>query len=447
MSVAIQDKFAEAKQHFTQLFSEQEQALNGAKKRPLYELRKAAISKVPASHIPTRRDEDWKYTALTRVLAPSYHLGQGVEINKDEYASFLLKEKEAILLVFVNGQLERSQSELDNLPEGLTIKTISEALADDNYQTFVAEQLNKWNTPAGESLVTLNTAFAQNGIFINVESNAVIERPIHLLYLKKGDQQKEVLISPQLLIKAGVSSQVQVVETYTEVAGTEEEAYWTNGATRVWVDKNAQVSHYKLQNQTKVSFQTTNMEVHQERDSTFSTYTIDLGGRLVRNNLSVFLKDQNTYTNMYGIYLANEQQHIDNQSFIDHAFPHCESNELYKGILDDKAVGVFNGKVMVRQDAQKTNAFQQNSSLVLSENAKMDSKPQLEIFADDVKCSHGATIGQLDEEPIYYLRSRGLKEDQAKSLLQFAFLAEVLEAINIEGFKAAAEELIQEKLA
>jgi len=194
-------------------------------------------------------------------------------------------------------------------------------------------------------------------------------------------------------------------------------------------------------------FQINNSEAEQYRDSTYSSFVVDLGGQIVRNNLSSILRAEHTMTHMKGVYLANGTQHIDNQSFMDHAFPHCDSNELYKGILTDKAVGVFNGKVMVRQDAQKTNAFQQNSSLVLSDSAKMDSKPQLEIFADDVKCSHGATIGQLEEELLYYLRTRGLSKEKASTLLQIAFLAEVVEAFKVEGVRAMAQRLIEEKLS
>ena len=209
---------------------------------------------------------------------------------------------------------------------------------------------------------------------------------------------------------------------------------------------NANVKHYKLQNESSNGNQINNTIVSQDRDSVYSSYVADLGGKIVRNNLSSHLQDSGTNTNMYGVYLGKGKQHIDNQSFLDHAFPHCESNQLYKGILDDQSRGVFNGKVTVQPDAQKTNAYQQNSSLVISETAVMDTKPQLEIFADDVRCSHGATIGQLDEDSIYYLRTRGMNRDQAKATLQFAFLAEVLSHFPLESVRVKIAEMIEEKL-
>ncbi|MEL7123375.1 MAG: Fe-S cluster assembly protein SufD, partial [Bacteroidota bacterium] len=350
-------------------------------------------------------------------------------------------------LVFINGQYNHTlSSAYDDAPEGMTILPTGAALQHDDYKELANELLSNWQTEAGKTLVKLNDAFAAGGVFIHVARNAVIERPIQFLYLQHATNQP-FFFNPQILLSTETSSSSTIVETYynhQSVAGT---PYWGNAAVRIKVGANSQVKHYKFQTESQDAFQTTNTEVTQERDSTYSGYTFDLGGRLVRNNLSVWLKDQATHTDMYGVYLGNNQQHIDNQTFIDHAYPNCDSNELYKGILTDKAVGVFNGKVMVRQDAQKTNAFQQNSSLVLSDSAKMDTKPQLEIFADDVKCSHGATIGQLEEDSIYYLQTRGLSEERAKSLLQVAFLSEVLEAVKLKDLHEQIENAISTKLA
>ena len=252
------------------------------------------------------------------------------------------------------------------------------------------------------------------------------------------------MISPQKIIVAGENSKITVIETYHNLTNSQQ-TYFTNTVTQLVLKRNAIVDHYRIQDEDETAYFINNTEIEQLRDSTYSSYSVDLGGKLVRNNLSSILKDSGTNTNFYGLYVGVNKQHIDNQTFIDHAYPHCDSNELYKGILMDKAKGVFNGKIMVRRDAQKTNAFQQNHSLVLSKTAKMNSKPQLEIFADDVKCSHGATIGQLNKEALYYMRSRGLSEKEAVSILKQAFLTEITELIKIDQLKEKVEQMLVDK--
>jgi Fe-S cluster assembly protein SufD len=446
MATITQDKFDAVKQQFHHLFNVSEQHLNGHKNHPLFGLRKEAIQQLQDLRFPTRRDEDWKYTALTRVFAPEYKEGSLVQVAKEELSPFLFTEEQAHTLVFVNGQYDAGLSQTEGLPENVSLMSIDEALLDERFANQVREQITSWQNDAGKTLVTLNTSFAHSGFFLNVPANTVVDRPIHFLYLQKNLDHAQ-MYHPQHLVIAGTSSQFNVIETYHQLNADAEEPIYSNPANRFLVGANAQVGHYKVQDVDKNSFQTFNTDVIQQKDSTYSSYVADLGGRLVRNNLSVWLKGQNTHTDMYGLYLGDEQQHIDTQTFIDHAIPHCDSNELYKGILTDKAVGVFNGKVMVRQDAQKTNAFQQSSSLVLSESAKMNSKPQLEIFADDVRCSHGATIGQLEEGPLYYLRTRGLSKEKASSLLQLAFLAEVIESFKLDGVQKMTQQLVERKLA
>lgn len=445
MATVTQDKFEAVKQQFHHLFTINAQHLNGHKFHPLFGLREEAIQRLQDLRFPTRRDEDWKYTALTRVFAPEYKEGKLVQVAKEELSPFILTEEQAFTLVFVNGQYDAGLSNTEGLPSEVSLITIDEALQDSRFADTVREQVTSWQTDAGRTLVTLNTSFARYGFFIHVPANVIVERPIHFLYIQK-DADHAQMYHPQHVVVAGTSSQVNVIETYHQLSSEAEGPTYSNPVNRFLVGANAQVGHYKLQHLGDDSFQTSNTEVIQQKDSTYSSYVADIGGKLVRNNLSVWLKGQNTHTDMYGIYLGNGQQHMDNQTFIDHAIPHCDSNELYKGILTDKAVGVFNGKVMVRQDAQKTNAFQQSSSLVLSETAKMDSKPQLEIFADDVKCSHGATIGQLEEEALYYLRARGLSKEKASSLLQLAFLAEVIESFKLDEVREMVQRLVQEKL-
>ncbi|MEZ4986446.1 MAG: Fe-S cluster assembly protein SufD [Saprospiraceae bacterium] len=268
--------------------------------------------------------------------------------------------------------------------------------------------------------------------------------PIHCLYITTSTGQAHHC-HPQHFVKAAAGSQLTILESFHDLE--EATPSFINAATHIEVAANAHLHYYRLQGAGRESLVVNNTIVRQHRDSVFSHYALDLGGKVVRNNLAATHLDSNLETHYYGVYFGNGNQHIDNQTFIDHAMPHCQSNELYKGIMTDYARGVFNGKVTVRQDAQKTNAFQQNSSLVLSANAIMDTKPQLEIFADDVRCSHGATVGQLDESSVFYLRSRGLSPANARRLLQEAFLGEVVDNMPHEAIRTYAHQLITDKFA
>jgi Fe-S cluster assembly protein SufD len=287
----------------------------------------------------------------------------------------------------------------------------------------------------------LNLAFSKNGLFLYVPKNAQATKLLHIQHITE-ECGVSFMVPTQIFGLVEQGGNASIIESFHHV-GEENSSYFINGLNRFEIKANASLTHYKLQKESSKAYQVTNSGITQERDSIFTSHVIDAGGRMVRNNLNTELKGSGTETNYYGVYYATGDSHIDNQTFIDHAVPHCESNELYKGILDDHGVGVFNGKVLVRQDAQKTNAYQQNSSLVLSQTATMNAKPQLEIFADDVRCSHGATIGQLDEQSVFYLKSRGVPEPDARKLLQNAFLGEVIEKIENEVIKDYAESLIQ----
>lgn len=420
--------------------------MNGQTERPLHNLRRLAIERLPELDFPTRRDENWKYTPVTRMLKPQYKLPMPAKVEATQVAPFLFSGLDTHQLVFVNGVFNEALSEIKNLPEGVVIKSLDEAYEADAYREMIDEYLGKWVEASGDPFLNLNAAFAANGIFIHIPKNAVIERPVHMLHLAQAGKEP-VLISPQCLIVAEQSSDMTLLESHHALTEEAAAPYFTNVVNRMVVQPNARIRHYKVQQVREDSFMVHNTTVDQERDSTYTNFTADLGGRMVRNNLYTILQSESTMTNMYGVFLGDGEQHIDNQTFIDHAFPHCQSNELYKGILTDRARGVFNGQVMVRQDAQKTNAFQQNSTLVLSDSAQMDSKPQLEIYADDVRCSHGATIGQLEEEAVFYLRSRGLTDRQARSMLQHAFIREVIDFIAIDEVREAVDARIEEKFA
>ena len=427
--------------YYQSLFEVYENALNGQRNHPLHGVRKAAMEVFSRREFPTRRDEDWKYTSVTPVIAPRYSEGNNYEVPAPFIEPLYLTDHNAIRLVFVNGQYSAHHSNTDRLPEGVSLLPLQEAYDHHRYQPFVKELLPEQYDTA---FAALNMAFARNSFFLHVPKNTKIDVPIYCLHI--GLPNDDAFIThPQMWIVAERNSELTFYERYTTVRDVAC-MYFNNVANRMILRENARIDHYKLQDINLESFQITNTTVYQDRNSTYSNYTVDTGGEIVRNNITAIQKDQGVMTNLYGTYLGSSDQHLDNQTFIDHAQAHCQSNELYKGILKDKAEGVFNGKVIVRQDAQKINAFQQNSTLVLSEKATMNTKPQLEIYADDVRCSHGATIGQLEDPAIFYLRSRGLSDAAARGLLQYAFVKEVIEHFPDPTIREVATELVQAKL-
>jgi Fe-S cluster assembly protein SufD len=431
----------DSREKFIELFQQYENSLNGQKDYAGHAIQKTAIQRFSNDvNFPTRRNEDWKYTNVTQVLQPLYEQPKTVDIAAEDITPFLFEGLDAYVLVFVNGTYNKELSSKEELSKKIIVQDISSGLQEDGLtKATTSEYLNKWANEATNSFRVLNTAFAQNGIYIAVPDGLELDRTVHILNIAYTEEA--TVISPQKIIVAGENSKITVIETYHHFTNSKQ-TYFTNTVTQLVLKRNAIVDHYRIQDEDETSYFINNTEIEQLRDSTYSSYAVDLGGKLVRNNLNSILKDSGTTTNFYGLYVGVNKQHIDNQTFIDHAYPHCDSNELYKGILMDKAKGVFNGKIMVRRDAQKTNAFQQNHSLVLSKTAKMNSKPQLEIFADDVKCSHGATIGQLNKEALYYMRSRGLSEKEAVSILKQAFLTEITELIKIDPVKEKVEQML-----
>ena len=443
MPTVVQDRYAEVKQRFQTLFDIHLSQLNGHSSHPYHQFRAEAMKRLESLQFPTRRDEEWKYTSVNRILQMEYQLSNGMDLSSEQLNSFHIEGLDAIFLVFVNGVFNEGLSNTGDLPTGLTLMSLADAFEDNEHGTAVQQQLNTLMEGQQDPFMVLNAAFARHGLYIHVAKNAAIEKPIYLLHLSAPGHTPAFSNYLNIVI-AEQSSEVSFIEGLFELPGAEG-IYFNNLVNRFLVKANAHVHHYRLQAEGAEGFLISNTDIEQDGDSTYSSYAVDLGGRIVRNNIDSSLNSSGTSTNYFGTYFANGEQHIDNHTFIDHAMPHCVSNELYKGILDDKARGVFNGKVLVRQDAQKTNAFQQNSTLVLSEKAQMDSKPQLEIFADDVRCSHGATIGQLDETAVFYLRSRGLSDRDARAMLQHAFIGEVLENMKNESVRDFAEKLILAK--
>jgi len=444
MSIISKDRDANTKAWIEVVFNAYEDSLNGLITHPISAFKKNAYNQLQTERFPTRKDEDWKYTNVGPILKSSYKQGVSTKIDASKLEEYLFEDLDVVKIVLVNGILDKSLSTLEDIPSGVSITSLEDALQDSDKSSLINKLIQQKSGTDVNTFLPMNLAFAKHGYLLETEKNAQVEKPFHFIYINTKSNEPHFL-HPQMFINGNTSSQLTVIESYHS---TDPEAiYFCNAANYIHVGKNAKIDHYKLQYESKSAFQISNTIVTQGRDSEYSNYSVDLGGKIIRNNLSSQLLDSGTQTNYYGVYLGLDNQHIDNQTFIDHAMPHCESNELYKGILSDKARGVFNGKILVRQDAQKTNAFQQNSSLVLSNDAIMDAKPQLEIYADDVKCSHGATIGQLDENSIFYLKSRGLNDEAAKNLLQKAFLGEVVTGFKIESIKESVLRKIDEKLS
>jgi len=434
------DKAIDIKDWYISNFGEFEKRLNGGKESLIHEKRKAALSNFSRLDFPSIKDEEWKYTSLAPLLkynfSPSY---EKKSVSKDFISSLLFDELEHSLMVFVSGKFSGESSNLLNLPEGVIIGSIAEELNNNNQ--IVSKHLGKYADHQNNVFTALSTAFTQDGAFIYVPSGIIVEDPIHIIFITSLDNGK-IITQPRNLFVAEKNSQVTIIEHYVS---SEETIYFTNTVTEIVAEENAVVDHIKLQEESKKAFHIARMEVDQERNSNFSSHLISTGADLTRNDFNSKLNDEGSECTLNGLFMIDGTQLFDAHTLMDHAKPHCNSHEHYKGILDDKSRGVFNGKVIVRKDAQKTNAFQENNNILLSDEALVNTKPQLEIFADDVKCSHGATIGQMDEEAKFYLKSRGIGEDSSKAILLHAFASDVVTSIKIESVRNYIEKLITEK--
>jgi Fe-S cluster assembly protein SufD len=414
-----------------------ESKLNGRGAIPFHKTRQAAISRFSALGFPTPRNEEWKYTNLAPLLKHKFKLAhEPVHLTKATLSKFVFAGLPQNLLVLVNGRFSKELSRVESRVKGLVIDSLAQVL--ERGDDLTGKYLGRYADYENEAFVALNTAFADDGAFIRVPRNVVLDEPIHLLNISDASKMS-FRAHPRNLFIIGEGSQVQIIESYHALSN---QAYFNNVVTEMVVEENAVVDHVRIQDESRQAYHVAAREVHQAKGSVYSSISIDLGGALVRNNLNLRLQAENCEGNLFGFYMAAGQQLVDNHTLIDHAMPHCNSKEHYKGILDDKARGIFNGKVMVRPDAQKTNAYQSNQCLLLSNEATINAKPQLEIFADDVKCSHGAAIGQLDEDAAFYLRSRGIGEKEANAMLQHAYASEILDHIKIAPVREWLDKMV-----
>lgn len=382
--------------------------------------------------LPALKEEEYKFTSITKKLESKiqeFKSALPFAVSKEDIKSALFEGFDGDILVFSNGNY---LPELSTSPEGISVFPLSQA---EN------TPLGSIAKPEKDAFSALNLASFSDGLFISVPKKQKVEKPILLLSFNQANSGQ--VIQPRVWIEAGDFSEVTFIEH--SISQTEN-PYFVNKVVEIKGGLNSHVNYYRLQNESKNAIEVSNIHTDVFQDSRFTSVNISLSGDMVRNNLNLNLLGSNSEGNMYGIYLLNGKTHVDNHTNVDHTIPHAESNELYKGILADQSRGVFNGKIFVRQDAQKTNAFQQNNNILLSDDAIVNTKPQLEIWADDVKCSHGCTVGQLDEEALFYLKARGIDKNTATGLLLYAFAGEVLEKIQEESFRSYAISLIQERL-
>lgn len=396
-----------------------------------------AFKSFQAVGFPTTKHEEYKYLNLSSTLKQEFRLEEGAGLSKTDIQAYLIKDLQATNLVFINGKFSSELSTIMAPESQLEIKSFEKT-----DEVYFKKYFAKDNYTAQDPFAELNTAFADNGVFIRIAKNKVIEQPVALYYFNTASEGN-VFNQPRNLILVEENAQVQFIES---VNTTGNNLGLSNSVTEVVLLENSVVDYYKLQNDKENSCQINTTVITLEGKSVFNAATITLNGGIVRNNLNVILKAEYSEATFYGLYFSKDKQIVDNHTAVDHAIPNCQSNELYKGILDDKALGVFNGKIFVKQDAQKTNAFQSNKNILLSKDAVMNTKPQLEIFADDVKCSHGCTIGQLEKEPLFYLRSRGMSEESAKALLLVAFAQDIIDHIKIEPLQQFLSEAIEQRL-
>lgn len=401
-------------------------------------IRENAINAFSKQGLPGRKHEEYKYLNFELILKGDYSLSSSNSLKAEQIQSFFLL-KDAYVAVFVNGQFKQELSKLNDLPKGLIVCSLTEAF--EKHKTIIEQQYAKHADVNADNFIALNTALANEGCFVHVAKGAVIEKTVHILYVSTSDEH--LILNSRNLVVIEENAQVKLLESF-EVFNLTSKVVG-NACSEIVVKENAIVEHYKVQNESEQSVLINTTQVCQEKKSVFSTVNFTLNGGVVRNNLNIVLDGEYIESHLNGLYLTKNNQQVDNHTLVDHRMPNCNSNELYKGIIDDKSVATFNGKIYVRKDAQKTNAFQSNKNILLSDDGTINTKPQLEIYADDVKCSHGTSTGKLDEDQVFYLRARGLSEVSAKKLLMHAFASEVVNTVKIEELREYLENEISKR--
>ncbi len=408
---------------------------------PVHDIRSEAIKNFEAKGFPTKKEEAWKYTSLNSILKTDFSIFPKEE-NALEYhqvKKYFLHEIDTYKIVFIDGIYSSYLSETTH--DGVDICLMSSALTKPMYKPVIDVYFNKAASKE-ESLTTLNTAFSREGAYIYIPKNKAPKKPVEIIHFATGNEAS-LMLQPRNLIIAEENAELQVIERHQSLTGN---PVLTNCVTEIFAAKNAIVDYYKVQNDSKDASLIDNTFIAQKDKSVVNVHTFSFGGKLTRNNLNFFQNGEYIESTLKGVTILGEKQHVDHHTLVHHQEPNCESHQDYKGIFGEKSTGVFNGKIIVDKIAQKTNAFQQNNNVLISDQATVNTKPQLEIFADDVKCSHGCTIGQLDEDALFYLQSRGIPRKEATGLLMYAFANNVLESVRLPELKNRINKLIANKL-
>jgi Fe-S cluster assembly protein SufD len=402
-------------------------------------LREDAFARFCETGFPTTRDEDWRFTRLAAVAGAEFELAPAARLSPAELEPYR-QAGAACQLVFVNGHFSPGLSVLKNLPRALEAASLADKLAaaPGELEAHLGRYLDTHRDP----LAALNTAFLEDGAYVHIGRGAVIEAPIYLLFVST-QAKAAAMTHPRNLIVAEQGSEATVIEDYVSLGGG---TLLSNTATELVAGENATIAHLMIEREHEQAFNFSTLRIEQGRNANVASHSLLLGGGIVRNNVHPVLRGEGGECLINGLFIGHGRQHMDNYMLVEHASPHCGSRQFYNGILDDHAHGVFHGRIVVHKDAQKTDAKQTNRNLLLSDNAQIDTKPQLEIYADDVKCTHGATIGQIEEDSLFYLRSRGLDEGTARKLLLYAFASECLDRMKPGPARDRVEELVDQRL-
>jgi Fe-S cluster assembly protein SufD len=407
----------------------------------LHDVRTSAIKNFENKGFPTKKEEAWKYTSLNAILKNDFSVFPKSEnnIQYSDVKKYFLHEIDTYKVVFIDGIFSSHLSSTTH--EGIDVCLMASALNRPKYKMIIDTYFNQIASK-DDSLTSLNTAFANEGAYINIPKSKVVDKPIEIMYFSTGNEVA-LMVQPRNLVIVGENSHVQIIERHQSLSGN---PVLTNSVTEIFAQKRAIVDYYKIQNDDLGANLIDNTYVSQKQESHVSVHTFSFGGNLTRNNLNFYHFGERLTSTLNGITIIGEKQHVDHYTLVKHSTPNCESFQDYKGIYSDRSTGVFNGKVYVEREAQKTNAFQKSNNILLSDKATINAKPQLEIFADDVKCSHGCTIGQLDETALFYMQQRGIPKKEAKALLMYAFSNAVIESIKIPELKQRITAIIATKL-
>ena len=407
---------------------------------PIHDIRIEAMKAFETKGFPNKKQEAWKYTSLNSILKNDYSVFPKHEeaLDYKDVKKYFIHDIDSYKIIFIDGKYSSHLSETTH--DDIDVCLMSAALTKPKYRLIIENYFNK--VASKDSLAYLNTAFSNEGAYIHIPKNKLVDKPIQIIHFSTGNEAA-LMLQPRNLVVVDENSHVQIIERHQSLT---DNPVLTNSVTEIFANKRAIVDYYKIQNDRQTASLIDNTYINQRAESLAKVHTFSFGGKLTRNNLNFYQNGERIDSTMKGITIIGDKQHVDHNTLVHHIEPNCESHQDYKGIFDANSTGVFNGKVVVEKEAQKTNAFQANNNILVSDKATINTKPQLEIFADDVKCSHGCTIGQLDDSALFYLRSRGIPENEAKGLLMYAFSNNVLDSVKIPQIKQRITKLIANKL-